>query len=91
MIKPSIGRAVWYYPDGKRQLDAGAQPCSAHVAYVHGDRMVNIGYLTHGGIALSMTSVVLVQEGDEIPDGPFCCWMPFQINAAKQEARGGAV
>ena len=84
MIKPTVGRVVWYYPSGKSQLEAGTQPLSAQVAYVHGDRMINIGYLDHNGTASSKTSVTLVQEGDEIPEHGFCMWMPYQIGQAKK-------
>lgn len=91
VIKPSVGRAIWYYPSGKSQLDADIQPLAATIAFVHSDRLINIGYLTANGIAYSNTSVQLVQEGDEIPSGPFCKWMPFQLGQAKKyEAEAAA-
>lgn len=85
MIQPTIGRAVWYYANGKAQLDAGVQPYSAHVAYVWNDRLINIGFLDSTGVAKNTTSVKLIQEGDPIPHEPFCCWMPFQVEQAKKQ------
>ena len=82
MIKPTIGRVVLYYEYGKTQYDAGEQPFSASVAYVHGERCINIGYWDHNGCAKNATSVALVQPGDEMPETGFCCWMPYQIGQA---------
>jgi hypothetical protein len=87
VITPTVGRVVWYFPNGKTQHDAGEQPHSASVAYVHGDRCINIGYFDQNGFAKNATSVTLVQDGDELPEYGFCCWMPFQKGqAAKTEA-----
>lgn len=90
MIRPTVGRVVLFYPDGKMQYDGAVlgqtQPNKADIAWVHNDRCVNIGWLTHTGEKRSATSVVLVQEGDPLPDGPFCTWMPYQMGqAAKTE------
>ena len=86
VIQPTVGRAVWFYANGRHQLDAGVQPYSAHIAYVWSDRLINIGFLDSNGVAKSMTSVKLVQEGDSLPDEePFCCWMPFQVEQAKKQ------
>lgn len=87
MISPTVGRVVWYYPDGKSQLDAGRQPCAALVAYVHDDRCINIGYVDSNGVSGNVTSVQLVQDGDTVPEYGFCAWMPYQLGqAAKTEA-----
>lgn len=85
MIKPTIGRVVWYWPNGKFE---GRQPFSAMIAYVHSDTMVNIGYLDANGISGHATSVPLVQEITKVsPDYRFCEWMPYQKGqAAKTEA-----
>jgi hypothetical protein len=87
MIKPTIGRVVWFYPDGTASRDAGEQPNSAMVAFVHNDRLINIGYLDHNGLPRHATSQRLLQEGDDEPSSPtapFCCWMPFQVGQAKK-------
>ena len=82
MIEPTIGRVVWYRPGGS-MVD---QPCAAIVAYVHGPRLVNLAVFDHNGNATRATSVTLVQEGDSMPQGPFCEWMPYQIGQAKKNA-----
>ena len=35
-------------------------------------------------------STALVQEGDSIPDGAYCEWMPFQQGQAKAASKGKA-
>lgn len=87
MIKPTIGRVVWFYRAGLQQKSEGIQPMSAQIAYVHTDSMINIGYFDHNGMACAYTSVPLVQDGEAPPEGsfPFCEWMPYQIGQAKKE------
>jgi hypothetical protein len=87
VIKPSVGRVVLYYPHGKTDKETGSQPYAASVAYVHSDRLINIGYINHNGEHGHETSVALLQPGDPTPDvGRFCEWMPYQIGqAAKSE------
>ena len=81
MIKPTIGRIVWYWPQGQTEFQ-GQQPNAAIVCYVHGDRMVNLAWFDSNGVAEHSTSVTLVQEGDDAPLGGFCTWMPYQIGQA---------
>lgn len=89
LIPPSIGRAVLYYPFGSAtHADGGTViPRSAHVAFVWSERLINIGFIDHNGVAGNATGVRLVQPGDEIPEGPFCRWMPFTIDREQQRAR----
>lgn len=87
-ITPTIGRVVWFYRHGKTQHDAGEQPEAALVAFVHGDgRYINIGFFDHNGVSCSLTSVRLIQEGEEMEQSPFCCWMPYQQAQAKKNAQ----
>jgi hypothetical protein len=82
MIKPSVGRIVWW-----RQLDGvhDEQPFAAMVTYVHSDRLVNLVVFDHFGIARPKASVQLVQEGDAQPAvGGYAEWMPYQIGQAKK-------
>jgi len=88
MIKPSIGRVVWYYPRGTQQRDnPDEQPNAALVVYVHNDRLVNLAGFDANGRHSQATSVRLIQEGDDAgeygPYAPFCSWMPFQLGQAK--------
>jgi hypothetical protein len=92
MIKPTVGRVVWFYPSGSHP---DSQPLAAHIAAVWGDHCINVMVIGHNGVPWSHppTSVMLVQEGDERPkqtDGnnaQHCAWMPYQHGqAAKTEA-----
>lgn len=80
MITPTIGRVLWYH-------DGGAQPQVALVAYVWGDRCVNIALFDPNGNIVKdpPTSVQLLQDDDEAPASGYCTWMPFQKAAASQK------
>ena len=87
MIKPTIGRVVWFYPQGAKQILNNIQPHAAMIAYVHSDTMITIGYFNSYGVACSQTSVRLIQEEQDFPECPFCSWIPYQKGqAAKTEA-----
>jgi len=97
VIKPTVGRKVWYRPRGISFVqpngsvfapsDYGAQPMDATVIYVWGDRMVNLDITDHAGNHFIATSVTLLQEGDDEPVGAYAEWMPYQKGqAAKTEA-----
>lgn len=73
MIKPTVGRRLWYH-----NPELSDQPCDAGICYVHSDRMINIGGRDCNGVPFAETSVTLVQPGDEIPDYPYASWMPYQ-------------
>lgn len=86
MIKPTVGRVVWYYPPGR---SASEQPQAAIVAHVWSDTCVNLAIFGDDGSprAAPPTSVLLVQEGGETPSGGhYCTWMPYQIGQAKKHA-----
>ncbi len=84
MIKPTIGRVVWFHEAFKP--DTSEQPRAALVCYVHSETCVNLAVFDVNGTASSRTSVYLRQEGVEAPNGPFCEWMPYQIGQAKAVA-----
>lgn len=89
MIEPTCGRVVWYRPNehDAKELGSGAQPLAAHVAYVHGPRMVNLMVIDPNGNPHSRTSVTLLQEGDALMQGAsYCEWMPYQVGQAKKHA-----
>lgn len=78
MIKPTVGRVVWYYPPGR---DPSQQPQAALVAHVWSDTCVNLAIFDDNGRPMSSPpiSVLLAQEGNEVPSGGnYCCWMPYQ-------------
>lgn len=85
VISPTIGRVVWFTPEVP--VFDPSQPFAALVTYVHHDRMVNLVTFNHNGLSSGVTSVPLIQEGDEKPVGGFYCeWMPYQIGQAKKHA-----
>jgi hypothetical protein len=92
MIKPTVGRVVWFWPrvesiSREFNFNAGLnQPCAAMVVAVWGDRCVNLSVLDHAGVHHAFGSVPLRQEGDDAPVCDYCEWMPYQIGQAKKEA-----
>jgi hypothetical protein len=83
IIKPTIGRVVWYYPP---HHTPGDQPLAAIVAHVWSDTCVNLAIFDGNGRPMQSppTSVLLVQPGNEVPTGGnYCEWMPYQIGQAK--------
>ena len=91
MIKPSIGRVVWYRHDAVNDQGMArdvTQPLAAIITHVWHERMVNLVVFDANGTPFSRTSIALVQEGDPQPPGQrYCEWMPYQKGqAAKTEA-----
>lgn len=85
MIKPTIGRQVWYWSRDPKVLDKDTQPEAATVVYVWNDRNVNLQVINKNGISRSETSIQLRQPEDPVPDHGHCVWMPFQIGQAKAQ------
>lgn len=87
MIRPTVGRVVWYRPNGREELNVldPAQPLAAIVAFVHGDKMVNLSVIDHVGQRHAVERVLLLQEGDNPSTGHYCEWMPYQKQVAKGE------
>lgn len=91
MITPTIGRKVWFRPNGTTRVDSERQlaiidytaPLDATVTYVWNDRMVNLLIVDHYGYTHKATSVTLRQEGDALPHGLYAEWMPYQQGQAK--------
>lgn len=92
VIKPSVGRKVWYRPSERDKVGASAmavsgdQPLDATVIAVWGDRMVNVLVTDIVGRQHSVLSVTLVQEGDAKPTGRYVEWMPYQQGQARKDA-----
>lgn len=84
MIKPTVGRVVWYYPKGHTN---GEQPHAAIIAHVWSDTCVNLAIFDANGQPYppGKTSILLVQEGAPIPTGgDYCTWMPYQMGQAQR-------
>lgn len=93
MIKPTVGRVVWFTPSKGPSafmgpdflMLPGDQPCAAMVTYVWNDRLVNLVVFDHYGKSFGKTSVQLVQDNDALPPaGYFAEWMPYQVGQAKK-------
>jgi hypothetical protein len=83
-IVPTIGRVVLVR--NRHANPKKDQPEGATVAFVHSDGMINVGGVDHNGLPFAMTSLLLVQEGDLIPEGgPYAEWMAYQKQVAKGE------
>ena len=86
MIHPSIGRVVWFQPACFAGQPLRGQPFAALIAYVHGNRMVNLGGFDQNGQPFSATWVALMQDDDKPPEtGYFAQWMPCQVGQAKKD------
>lgn len=86
-IEPTIGRVVWYRPanDGHAAgPHPGEQALAAIVAHVNDDGTLNLGVFNVAGVPFSAMNVPLVQDGDELPDGAYAEWMPYQRAQAKK-------
>lgn len=92
MIKPTIGRVVWYWPALRAR---NTQPQVALVTWIHSDTMVNLAAFDANGFPEGGKGPVQLYqetppEGEldvNRPEGEFCEWMPYQKGqAAKTEA-----
>lgn len=99
MIKPTVGRKVWYRPS---RFDAtgpghmtfgGDQPLDATIIAVWGDRMVNVLVTDVMGKQFPVLSAVLLQDDDKPQidaEGRamrgYVEWMPYQQGQAKPAA-----
>lgn len=86
MIKPTVGRIVWFY-SSKAPDTAQA----AMVARVWDERRVNLMVVEPDGTTRGQTSVQLLQDDDKPDGGAFwCAWMPYQIGQAAKHAAADA-
>ncbi len=83
MIKPSVGRVVWFYSEN---YEEGKQPQAALVCHVWSDTCVNLAVFDANGVAQNRTSVLLFQGEGQRPSAMFAEWMPYQVGQAKKEA-----
>lgn len=87
MIKPTIGRKVWYWSHKPALGYADKQPEDATVVYVFADNSVNLRVTSHSGESRPETSVLLWNGEGEQPSTRHAQWMPYQIGQAKKEAQ----
>lgn len=87
MIKPTVGRIVWFYKDkSQTNIVQYDQPLAAQICMVWSDTLVNLHVIDANGVPHAITSVELVQPGDPVRSGSrYCEWMPYQVGQAKKE------
>ncbi len=98
MIKPTVGRIVWYHPsihdphEWSLESPPPQQECpplAAIITRVWSDSCVNLAVFAPSGETHPRTSVTLVSDGS-VP-GAYAEWMPYQKGqAAKAEAQEAA-
>jgi len=81
MIKPTIGRVVWFWDNDIHQL----QPLPGIICFVHDDTNINLAVFDIYGNMQPRTSVLLYNGEGERPEGYFAEWMPYQIRQAKRD------
>jgi len=78
MIKPTIGRVLWYHSTMEHE-----QPLAALVSFVHSDTEVNLGGFHANGRPFNAINVKLWQgEGERPVNTEYCEWMPYQQGQA---------
>jgi hypothetical protein len=95
IIKPTVGRKVWYRPSQGDKLGpipmqaSTGQPLDATIIAVWGDRMINVLVTDIVGRQFPVLSCMLLQPGDTpltdlggAPVGRYCEWMPYQVATA---------
>jgi hypothetical protein len=92
-MTPTPGRVMWFYEDprcGQSNFTSPryGEPLAAIVASVRPADdlrlMVNLSVFDADGKQHPRQNVVVVQDGEEIPDCAYVCWMPYQIGQAKK-------
>jgi hypothetical protein len=88
MIKPTVGRVMWYWPNAK---DRGDQPLCALVTRVCSDHKVNLVVFSSDGTPSGATEVPIVQEGSgySVGDSPYAEWMPYQTKVHAERVAAG--
>lgn len=97
IIKPTVGRVVWYRLRDKDDIrmcrfntqgESRPDPLTALIVGVETDRLVNLIVFDTSGQMFPRKSVPLVQDGEPVAGCcAYCEWMPFQKGqAAKTEA-----
>ena len=87
IIKPTVGRMVWYYRPNRSEIGrAEDQPLAAIVTCVHDGQHVNLAVFSAVGKLKPTLNVQLLQEGDKLESGKdgFAAWMPYQIGKAEK-------
>jgi hypothetical protein len=82
LIKPTVGRVVWYHPPFTPDSGSNEQTLAAIVCHVWSETRVNLAVFDSNGTASNQTSVFLFRGESERPSSSYCEWMPYQIGQA---------
>lgn len=90
IIKPTVGRKVWYRPnlhDEQSGVANFGQPLDATIVAVWSDSCVNLAIFDAYGMPHQRRSVVLMQDNMNIsPGSAYAEWMPYQAAQAVRHA-----
>jgi hypothetical protein len=90
VIKPTVGRVLWYWDSALTAEHPDGEPLAAIVVRVWSDSLVNLCVFDSSGNPTSRTSVALYQGEGDRPGGSHAEWMPYQLGqAAKTEQLEG--
>jgi hypothetical protein len=86
MIRPTVGRVLWYHPSENDPAPIfRGEVLAAIVTRVVTEKRVNLTVFRADGVTYGRDAVRLCQEDEERPRAPFCEWMPYQKAVAKGE------
>ncbi len=82
MIAPTVGRILWYRPDGPFGPTQAAIVCG-----VNSENNVNLAVFgIYGEGPKQYQGIQLIQEETSVhPKGPYAQWMPFQVGQARAQ------
>jgi hypothetical protein len=90
MIVPTVGRMVLYRITSIDNYEGfvPGRDYAAVVVDVHSERCISVAAFNSSGQSFGKTSIPLLQDDDPIPaSGSYCCWMPYQKQAASGEIK----
>lgn len=76
MTKPSLGRALHFFPATSDPLFHSGEPLSATIVRVWSDTCVNLAVLAEDATLHARTSVLLHQAGHDCPEAGYAIWPP---------------
>lgn len=95
-ITPTIGRKLYFYPNGMptRTMNDQDSPLDATIVYVWPSTAqvgpgfsLNLYVIDHAGVPIAVHGIPLIQDGEDAPAAPqpYAQWMPFQVGQAKAQ------